>query len=79
MQYNIAGWLDKNKDPINDTVVQCLAASVEPLVALFFGEPKEGMDTKIISSNAILFPNKTRDGSNKNTFKFCTFALIILA
>ena len=39
--YNTNGWLDKNKDPINDTVVQLLQASKEPLVSMFFAEPKE--------------------------------------
>jgi myosin heavy subunit len=39
--YNTNGWLDKNRDPINDTVVQLLAASKEPLVSQFFQEPKE--------------------------------------
>jgi len=38
--YNIAGWLDKNKDPINDTVVSVLGASKDPLVSMFF-TPKE--------------------------------------
>lgn len=41
--YNIAGWLDKNKDPINQTVVGVLSGSKEPLVALFFAEQPEGM------------------------------------
>jgi len=38
--YNIAGWLDKNKDPVNDTVVSVLGASKDPLVSMFF-TPKE--------------------------------------
>ena len=40
--YNIEGWLDKNKDPINDTVVQLMQASKEPMVACFFAVPKDG-------------------------------------
>jgi myosin heavy subunit len=40
--YNTNGWLDKNKDPINDTVVQLLQASKEPLVSQFFAEPADG-------------------------------------
>ncbi len=40
--YNICGWLDKNKDPINDSVVQLMQGSKEPLVAGFFAEPEEG-------------------------------------
>merc|ERR1719228_1471960 len=39
--YNIAGWLDKNKDPVNETVTQVLAASKEPLVSFFFAPPPE--------------------------------------
>jgi len=39
--YNTVGWLDKNKDPINDSVVSLLQASKEPLVATFFAEPKD--------------------------------------
>ncbi len=41
--YNINGWLDKNKDPINQTVVGVLQKSNEPLVAYFFEEKPEGM------------------------------------
>ena len=40
--YNTEGWLNKNKDPINDSVIQLLSASKEPLVSLFFSEPKDG-------------------------------------
>ncbi len=41
--YNINGWLDKNKDPINQTVVGVLQGSKEPLVSFFFAEKAEGM------------------------------------
>merc|ERR1719228_2835096 len=34
--YNITSWLDKNKDPLNETVVALLSASKDPLVATFF-------------------------------------------
>ena len=34
--YNISGWLDKNKDPINDTVVGVLGQSKDPIVAHWF-------------------------------------------
>ena len=40
--YNIAGWLDKNKDPLNDNVVQLLGASKDSLVSAFFTVPTEG-------------------------------------
>jgi len=34
--YNITGWLDKNKDPVNQTVVETLMASSDPMVSLLF-------------------------------------------
>ncbi|XP_045214005.2 myosin heavy chain, striated muscle-like isoform X1 [Mercenaria mercenaria] len=37
--YNITSWLDKNKDPLNETVVGTLSESKEPLVAEFFKLP----------------------------------------
>jgi len=40
--YNIQGWLDKNKDPIQECVVQLMADAKEPLVSLFFKEPEDG-------------------------------------
>ncbi|XP_052236757.1 myosin heavy chain, striated muscle-like [Dreissena polymorpha] len=39
--YNISGWLDKNKDPLNETVVALLGDSKEPLVGVLFEKPKE--------------------------------------
>jgi len=41
VQYNINGWLDKNKDPIQECVVELMANSKEPLVSHFFKEPEE--------------------------------------
>ncbi|XP_071128910.1 myosin heavy chain, striated muscle-like isoform X1 [Mytilus edulis] len=42
--YNLKGWLDKNKDPINETVVQLLQQSKEHLVQTLFAAetPAEG-------------------------------------
>ena len=36
VQYNINGWLNKNKDPINECVVQLFSEAKDPLVASFF-------------------------------------------
>jgi myosin heavy chain 6/7 len=41
VQYNINGWLDKNKDPIQECIVELMANSKEPLVAHFFKEPED--------------------------------------
>lgn len=36
MPYNIAGWLDKNKDPLNETVVACFQKSASKLLASLY-------------------------------------------
>ena len=36
MPYNISNWLDKNKDPLNETVVALLEQSKESLVGILF-------------------------------------------
>ncbi|XP_076459067.1 myosin heavy chain, striated muscle-like isoform X1 [Babylonia areolata] len=40
--YNITGWLEKNKDPINETVVELLSHSKESLVQILFSTPDAG-------------------------------------
>ena len=37
--YNLTGWLDKNKDPLNETVVSLLEHSKEALVQTLFAPP----------------------------------------
>jgi myosin heavy chain 9/10/11/14 len=44
VQYNINGWLDKNKDPIQECVIQLMQESKEPLVSQFFKEPEDGLN-----------------------------------
>lgn len=34
--YNIIGWLDKNKDPLNETVVACFQKSSNKLLACLY-------------------------------------------
>lgn len=36
MPYNIVGWLDKNKDPLNETVVACFQKSANKLLACLY-------------------------------------------
>nr|3I5F_A Chain A, Myosin heavy chain isoform A [Doryteuthis pealeii]3I5G_A Chain A, Myosin heavy chain isoform A [Doryteuthis pealeii]3I5H_A Chain A, Myosin heavy chain isoform A [Doryteuthis pealeii]3I5I_A Chain A, Myosin heavy chain isoform A [Doryteuthis pealeii] len=40
VSYSIAGWLDKNKDPINENVVELLQNSKEPIVKMLFTPPR---------------------------------------
>ncbi|XP_039679879.1 myosin-16-like [Perca fluviatilis] len=44
--YNIAHWLEKNKDPLNETVVGLFQKSSMPLLALLFKEEEAGAGTK---------------------------------
>lgn len=46
VQYNCNGWLDKNKDPIQECVVELMQQSKEPLVAHFFKEPEDDGTSK---------------------------------
>ncbi|XP_076020732.1 myosin-16-like [Genypterus blacodes] len=44
--YNISGWLEKNKDPLNETVVGLFQKSSMPLLALLFKEEEAAAGTK---------------------------------
>ncbi|XP_040918611.1 myosin-16-like [Toxotes jaculatrix] len=44
--YNIAAWLEKNKDPLNETVVGLFQKSSMPLLALLFKEEEAAAGTK---------------------------------
>ncbi|KAI8911536.1 P-loop containing nucleoside triphosphate hydrolase protein, partial [Gorgonomyces haynaldii] len=38
VEYNVTGWLDKNKDPLNAGLTRLLANSTEPYIALLFAD-----------------------------------------
>ncbi|XP_036404633.1 myosin-16-like [Megalops cyprinoides] len=44
--YNISGWLEKNKDPLNETVVGLFQKSSMPLLALLFKEEEAAPGAK---------------------------------
>ncbi|KAG9343013.1 hypothetical protein JZ751_015231 [Albula glossodonta] len=44
--YNISGWLEKNKDPLNETVVGLFQKSSMPLLAALFKEEEAAAGTK---------------------------------
>ena len=53
VDYNITGWLEKNKDPLNDSVCQLYGKSgVKLLAALYPAAPPEGK-TSIMSQYLI--------------------------
>lgn len=41
VEYNTEGWLEKNKDPLNDNITKLLAASQEPYIASLFTDYAE--------------------------------------
>jgi myosin protein heavy chain len=42
VDYRTEGWLEKNKDPLNDNITRVLAASSEPYIATLFSEYSDG-------------------------------------
>merc|ERR1711981_1041759 len=47
VSYNLTGWLEKNKDPVNDTVVQLMKdGSNKLLVECFLDHPGQPLETK---------------------------------
>nr|VZI50304.1 unnamed protein product [Spirometra erinaceieuropaei] len=63
--YNITGWLDKNKDPLNDTVVNLLQQSKEALVSLMFAAQEETGGKKKKSSSFMTVSYMHRESLNK--------------
>uniref|UniRef100_A0A3B4UY67 Myosin heavy chain, fast skeletal muscle n=1 Tax=Seriola dumerili TaxID=41447 RepID=A0A3B4UY67_SERDU len=68
VDYNISGWLDKNKDPLNDSVVQLYQKSSNKLLALLYaahaGENLGKLMTNLRSTHPhfvrCLIPNETK-------------------
>ena len=60
--YNITGWLDKNKDPLNETVVSLLEHSKEFLVQTLFAPPP-GTGQSHILQTFYYFTKKVKSGS----------------
>merc|ERR1712158_245314 len=47
VSYNLTGWLDKNKDPLNDTVVELMKNGSNPLlVECFIDHPGQPLEAK---------------------------------
>ena len=53
VHYNINQWLDKNKDPINETVVKLFAAAKDPLVSYLFTDHDGKSITGFLSNTCI--------------------------
>jgi myosin protein heavy chain len=45
VEYDTAGWLEKNKDPLNDNLTRVMSAATEPYVATLFADFAEATPT----------------------------------
>ena len=59
VEYTTEGWLEKNKDPLNDNITRLLAASTDKHVAALFADCAEGEDD----------PGATRSRVKKGLFR----------
>ena len=53
VDYNVLGWLDKNKDPLNDSVVQLYQKSSAKLLALLYATHASAEGKSYILKNII--------------------------
>ena len=50
VSYNVTGWLEKNKDPLNDTVIELLKAGTNRLIVhVFRDHPGQGSRMELYS------------------------------
>ncbi len=61
VDYNITGWLDKNKDPLNDSVVQLYQKSSLKVLALLYATVAGAEGTNICISSIPLCFNHVQD------------------
>jgi myosin heavy chain 9/10/11/14 len=60
VEYSVSGWLDKNKDPLNDNITKLLANSSEPYIANLFSDSIGDADEQ---------PGKPRGITKKGAFR----------
>jgi len=46
VSYNVTGWLFKNKDPVNDAVINLMQSATNPIVSLVFQDKGDGAKKK---------------------------------
>ena len=66
--YNTVGWLERNKDPLNESVIETMAASVDPLVQAIFpiqNDEAQQAGRKKKSGSFITVSGTHRDSLNK--------------
>ncbi|KAI0079218.1 hypothetical protein K474DRAFT_713598 [Panus rudis PR-1116 ss-1] len=66
VEYRTDGWLEKNKDPLNDNLTRVLASSSEKYIASLFSEYKDSSSSVV--SNTFATMGRTR-GTKKGAFR----------
>ncbi|KAI9317464.1 P-loop containing nucleoside triphosphate hydrolase protein [Dichotomocladium elegans] len=66
VEYSTVGWIDKNKDPLNEDIARLLARSTEPHVARLFEEYlTDGNEQPLFSASAATISGKLDNASMK--------------
>lgn len=65
VEYRTDGWLEKNKDPLNDNLTRVLAASTQPYVASLF----QGYASPGLPSSSVGFSMGKKRGVKKGAFR----------
>ena len=65
VEYRTDGWLEKNKDPLNDNLTRVLAASTQPYVASLF----QGYASPGLLSSSVGFSMGKKRGVKKGAFR----------
>ncbi|OAX41215.1 hypothetical protein K503DRAFT_848546 [Rhizopogon vinicolor AM-OR11-026] len=68
VEYRTDGWLEKNKDPLNDNLTRVLASSSEPYVASLF-QDFTGVFADISLTSGAAFPAGKKRGVKKGAFR----------
>jgi myosin protein heavy chain len=53
VEYSTEGWLEKNKDPLNDNITRLLAASTDKHIATLFADCADGDDDPVVMRSRV--------------------------
>lgn len=59
--YSVAGWLEKNKDPINEHSAQLFSKATDPLVAHLFQDYNPDRESELLLLESYRSPNIARE------------------
>ncbi|KAJ2795222.1 class II myosin, partial [Coemansia guatemalensis] len=76
VEYSTEGWLEKNKDPLNENVTRLLGNSTEPFVAQLYADYADGADGSSGSGDASAAGSNGRGGRVPTTLKRGAFRTV---